>query len=155
MCCWTHRGKAQPSAEGSLSLHVSCKSFLRVKGGKGLGLAWGTCTCRCWVGDPADAGTGTPFPTKTATAPRLLKLCLVGWIDSIECFYANCFASVAQCFYTLGTAPSHVGTCSQRILRAAVARKRATTMAQRAFALPLVAADQPPFSWTRSRDHAL
>lgn len=25
----------------------------------------------------------------------------------------------------------------------------ATTMAQRAFALPLVAADQPPFSWTR------
>ncbi|PTB44188.1 hypothetical protein M441DRAFT_343250 [Trichoderma asperellum CBS 433.97] len=28
-------------------------------------------------------------------------------------------------------------------------------MARRAFALPPVAADQPPFSWARSRDHAL
>lgn len=78
---------------------MSCKSFLRVNVGKGLGLAWGTSTCRHWVGGPADACTSTPFPTHDSLRERLDLLAWGTVATTIEALHLPCGMDyTASCF---------------------------------------------------------
>lgn len=72
----------------------------------------------------------------------------MGWVDSIECFHVKLLCLHGSALLYLGHSSV---TCRYLHVSASCGlpwhANRATTMAQRAFALPLVAADQPPFSW--------